>query len=196
MIREYFNRQADTWDEAVAEKNTARLGRMAERLHLKPGFTVLDVGTGTGVLLPYILGEIGKYGRIVAIDIAEKMLLRARAKCFDENIDYLCTDVMAIPLGSDMFDAVVCYSSFPHFQDKPEALAEIYRVLKAGGRVSICHTSGRSVINDIHSQLPVVNNDIIPEADEMRLMMLSAGFTQIKIEDYEDSYLAAATRSK
>jgi len=37
MIREYFNAKAATWDEAVAEKDTARLQRMAERLNLKPG---------------------------------------------------------------------------------------------------------------------------------------------------------------
>jgi ubiquinone/menaquinone biosynthesis C-methylase UbiE len=194
MVSEYFNRKSDIWDEAVAERDTAKLEQMAERLNLMPGFTLLDVGTGTGVFLPYLLGEIGKRGRIVAIDIAEKMLLKARSKGFDGNIDYLCTDVMAIPLGGEIFDAVVCYSSFPHFQDKSEALAEIYRVLKAGGTVSICHTSSRSAINDLHRQLPVVKNDIIPEADEMRLLMLSAGFTGINIEDGSDSYLATAVK--
>lgn len=194
MIRAYFNQQADTWDEMVAEKDTAKLQEMAKRLNLKPGFTVLDVGTGTGVFLPYILAEIGKQGRVIALDLADEMLIRAKAKDFDGNTDYLCADVMEIPLVAERFDAVICYSSFPHFQDKPKALAEIHRVLKNGGSLSICHTSSRTEINHIHRQIPIVSNDIIPDVDRMRLMLLSAGFAEIRVEDGRDSYLATAIR--
>jgi len=168
MIRGYFNQQAATWDESVAEKDTAKLGRMAECLNLEPGFIVLDVGTGTGVFLPFLLDRIGKNGRVVALDVAEAMLLRAKAKGFQGNIDYICADVMDIPLDNAIFDAVVCYSSFPHFQDKPRAFAEIYRVTRSGGSLSICHTKSRAEINEIHHQIPEVHHDTIPEADKMQ----------------------------
>jgi len=194
MIRAYFNQKADTWDETIAEKDTTRLERMAGHLGLKPGFTVLDVGTGTGVFLPYLLSAIGKGGRVIAIDLADEMLLRGKSKGFDGNFDFLCADVMDVPVNNEIFDAVVCYSSFPHFQDKPKAFAEIYRVIKSGGRVSICHTRSRSEINEIHRQIPVVCNDTIPDRDEMQLMLSAAGFIDIKIEDNSDSYLATATR--
>jgi ubiquinone/menaquinone biosynthesis C-methylase UbiE len=194
MIRAYFNRQAAIWDEAVAEKNTTRLEKMAERLDLEPGFTVLDVGTGTGVFLPFLLEKIGGNGRVVALDIAEAMLLHAKAKDFHGNIDFVCGDVMDIALGDGIFDAVVCYSSFPHFQDKPRAFAEIYRVVKSGGRVLICHTSSRAEINEVHRQIPEVHHDTIPEADKMQSMLSSAGFVEIKIEDKSDSYLVLARK--
>ena len=194
MLRAYFNQRAAIWDETIAEKDTVKLERMAKRLNLKPGSTVLDVGTGTGVFLPFILEKIGSNGRVIALDIAEEMLTRARDKGFAGSICYLCADVTDIPLDNEIFDAVVCYSSFPHFSDKPKALVEVHRVLKTGGRLSICHTSSRAEINEIHRQNPVVKNDTIPDADEMRLMLSAAGFTEIRIADEADSYLASATK--
>jgi len=194
MLRTYFNEQADSWDENVAEKDTAKLEQMAGRLELKPGSMVLDVGTGTGVFIPYLFESIGKKGRIIALDIAEEMLKKARAKRFDGDIDYLQADIGEIPLPDGIFDSVVCYSSFPHFQDKPGALVEIKRVMKDGGRLVICHTSGRAHINEVHSQIPVVENDVLPDSIGMLLLLKAIGFTEIKVEDNSDSYLASAMR--
>jgi len=196
MLRVYFNQRAATWDETVAEKNAAKLKLMAERLNIKPGSTVLDVGTGTGVFIPFLLSSIGKKGQIVALDLAEGMLKKAMAKGFNGNIDYLCADVTNIPLGDEIFDVVVCYSSFPHFQDKLRALIEINRVTKSGGNLLICHTSSRFGINQVHRQIPAVENDVIPEEREMQIMLLMAGFTDIRIEDYGESYLCSARQPK
>jgi len=131
MIREYFNKKAAIWDETVAEKDTAKLERMAKRLNIRPGSTILDVGTGTGVFIPFLLSEIGKSGRIIASDFAEKMLRRSRAS-----------------------------------------------------------------INEIHRQIPAVQNDTIPDKDEMQLMLSATGFTEIKVDDNSDSYLASAGKSQ
>ncbi len=194
MLRAYFNERAAIWDEVVTERDTAKLERMATRLNIRPGSIVLDVGTGTGVFLPYLFSSIGKNGRIVALDIAEQMLKKARAKDFDGNIDYLQADIAKIPLRGENFDSVVCYSSFPHFKDKLKAVTEMNRVLKSGGRLWICHTSSRAEINEIHRQTPAVRNDILPDGAGMRLLLEAAGFTGIKVEDNRDSYLASAEK--
>ena len=194
MIRTYFNQKAAIWDETVAEKDTSKLEQMAERLNIVPGATVLDVGTGTGVFIPFLLSEVGDKGRIVTLDFAEKMLRKAQAKGFNGNIDYLCADVMNIPIDDEVFDIVVCYSSFPHFQDKTVALAEINRVIKSGGKLLVCHTSSRSQINGRHRQIPAVANDIIPDEDKMQIMLSGAGFTDIKIDDNRGSYLCSARK--
>ena len=196
VIRAYFNQKAGTWDETTAEKDTAKLDRMAKRLKIKPGSIVLDVGTGTGVFIPFLLRKIGEDGRIIALDIAERMLGRARAKGFNGNIKYLCADVTDIPLGNEIFDIIVCYSSFPHFQDKPRALAEMKRVIKRGGRLLICHTSSRASINEVHRQIPAVESDIIPDKSEMQEMLLLAGFVDIEVENDSESYLASARKPK
>ena len=195
MIKEHFNRMAAIWDETVAEKNEARLRRMVERLDIKPGAVVLDVGTGTGVFLPYLLNSIGREGRIIALDFAEEMLARAAAKNFNGNIKYLCADVIDIPLPDETFDAVICYSSFPHFQDKPRALEELIRVTRCGGRLFICHTSGRDVINETHRHIPAVQNDFLPGGREMQKMLSRAGFLpDVRIEEDDESYLCYARK--
>ena len=97
MLREYFNRGAAIWDKSIAEKDANKLEQMAGRLNIKAGSFVLDVGTGTGVFLPFLLKSIGKHGRIIALDFAEEMLRKARAKGFSGNIDYLHADVADIP---------------------------------------------------------------------------------------------------
>ena len=194
MIKTYFSRMAAVWDETAAENDEAKLRLMAERLNIRPGATVLDVGTGTGVFIPFLLSKIGNRGQIVALDVAEEMLRRARAKGFNGMVAYLNADVVNMPLPDETFDSVVCYSSFPHFQDKPKALAEIYRVTRSGGYLFICHTSSRDAVNEIHSSIPEVENDLIPDADEMRIMLAKAGFIDIRIEDYRESYLCCARK--
>ena len=194
MIRAYFNQKAAIWDETVAEKDEVKLELMVERLNIKPGSKMLDVGTGTGVFIPFLLSKVGNRGQIVALDVAEEMLRRARAKGFNGVVACLNADVANIPLPDETFDAVVCYSSFPHFQDKPKALSEIYRVTKSGGNLFICHTSSRDNINEIHNGIPEIANDLIPDADEMQIMLAKAGFVDIRIEDYRENYFCCARK--
>ena len=194
MIRTYFNQKAAIWDETVAEKDKTKLELMAERLEIRPGSTILDVGTGTGVFIPSLLSKIGRNGKIITLDFAEEMLRKAKNKSFDGEIAYLNADVTNIPLPDKTFDGVVCYSSFPHFQDKLGALGEINRVIKSGGYLFICHTSSRVNINEIHSSIPEVANDLIPDEKEMRVMLAEAGFIDIRIEDGRENYLCRARK--
>jgi ubiquinone/menaquinone biosynthesis C-methylase UbiE len=195
VTRTYFNHRAAIWDETSSETDMTKLERMAKRLNIKPGSTVLDVGSGTGVFIPFLLRRVGREGRLVVLDLAEEMLNRARAKGF-KDIAYLHADVTSIPVSDEIFDVVVCYSSFPHFQDKPRALAEINRVTKSGGRLLICHTASRAMINQHHRQIPAVANDTIPDEKEMQLMLSRAGFTDIRIDDSSESYLASARKPR
>jgi ubiquinone/menaquinone biosynthesis C-methylase UbiE len=195
MIRTYFNGKAAIWDEIAAEKDQSKLRQMVERLDIRPGSMVLDIGTGTGVFIPYMLHSIGcEGGKILALDIAEEMLHQARAKSFNGAVAYLNADVAYIPLLEESVDSVVCYSSFPHFQDKEKALAEICRVVKRGGHLFICHSSNREAINGLHNGIPEVANDVIPEEWEMREMLLEAGFADIVIEDNCENYLCRALK--
>jgi ubiquinone/menaquinone biosynthesis C-methylase UbiE len=194
MTKAYFNQQANIWDEKIAEKDSNKLQRIAGCLKLQYGATVLDVGTGTGVFLPYLLKLVGENGRIIALDHAEKMLSKAKTKGFAGNIDYICADVMAVPLAGGICDAVVCYSSLPHFPDKLKAFLEIKRLLKKGGQVFICHSSGREHINSIHCRISEVLNDLLPDAIEMTQLLTEAGFTGIIVEDKADSYFACGRK--
>ena len=194
MIRQYFNEKSAIWDENVAEKDARKLEKVAERMGLENGSIVLDVGTGTGVFLPFLFSKIGKNGRIIALDFAEEMLKKAKIKYSGDNIDYIQADVESIPLREGMFDVITCYSSFPHFQDKLKALSEMKRALKNGGRLFICHTSSRSAINDVHRQIPVVKNDLLPDKVQMHTIFLQTGFNNVIVDDSAESYFASAEK--
>ncbi len=195
MTWAFFNSRAAIWDETVAEKDAGKLEAMVARMDIKPGSTILDVGTGTGVLVPFILREIGEKGRLVCLDYAEEMLNHAKVKGFKGDIRYICADIEDSRLADESFDSVICYSSFPHFEHKSRALGEIHRLLKGGGRLFICHTSSRQTINEIHCQLPEVHNHLIPEEDGMRQLLSTAGFREISICDVKDSYFAVAVKT-
>ena len=194
MTRTFFNQKAAAWDENHCEQDITKLAEMAERLGIEPGATTLDVGSGTGIFLPFLMRKLGSQGVLVALDYAEEMLRKAQGKYFDASICYLQGDVLSLPFGTEIFDVCVCYSSFPHFQDKPKALSEINRVLKEGGRLIICHTSNRDAINRVHHQIPAVANDTIPAEGELKPMLERAGFTDITINDDVTSYLAKAQK--
>jgi len=194
MSKDFFNSRASTWDEKAAEKDESRLKAMAARLDIKSGATVLDVGTGTGIFVPFLLKKIGREGNLVCLDFAEEMLKIAKAKGFKGNIRYLCADIEDSRLADNSFNAVVCYSVFPHFQDKPKVLREIHRLLRKKGRLFICHTSSRRAINEIHRSLPEICDHVFPENENTRGMLSEAGFEDIVICDGKDDYLVIARK--
>ena len=195
MSKDFFNSRATTWVEKVAEKDVSKLEAMLSRLDIEAGASVLDVGTGTGVFVPLLLKKIGREGKLVCLDFAEEMLKITRAKGFKGNISYLCADIENSHLADKSFDAVVCYSVFPHFRDKPKVLREINRLLKKEGQLFICHTSSRQAINEIHRSLPEVCDHLFPENEETHRMLSEAGFEDIRISDGEDDYLVSARKS-
>ena len=67
LIKTYFNEKAALWDETIAEKDVGKLEGMARRLKIEPGSMVLDVGTGTGVFAPFLLGRIEQNGKLVCL---------------------------------------------------------------------------------------------------------------------------------
>ena len=191
--REFFNLAASKWDSLATEKTIARLDRIIKQLDIKPGSVILDIGTGTGILLPRLHNVLGNEGGIVGLDISEKMLQRARFKNQEDNLNYLQATVEQIPLLKETFDLAICYASFPHFANKARALSEIARVLKQGGRLIICHTESRQTINQLHQSIGgAVKHDMIPDAAKMRSLLSSAGMGDIDIQDSTNSYLATA----
>jgi demethylmenaquinone methyltransferase/2-methoxy-6-polyprenyl-1,4-benzoquinol methylase len=195
MSKDFFNSRAATWDEKAAEKDVSKLKAMLARLDIKPGAIVLDVGTGTGVFVPLLLKKIGREGNLVCLDFAEEMLKITQAKGFKGNISYLCADIENSRLADKSFDAVVCYSVFPHFRDKLKALREINRLLKKEGQLFICHTSSRQAINEIHRSVSEVCNHLFPENEDTRRMLSEAGFEDISISDGKDDYFVSARKS-
>ena len=194
MTREFFNERADAWDSEHCEQDSTKLEQMVGRLEIKPGASLLDVGSGTGILLPYLLRKVGPEGELVALDYAEEMLRVSRTKHPEPNIRHLHADVTHLPLDNEIFDIVVCYSCFPHFDDKPRAISEINRVMKNHGRLFICHTSSRDEINERHREVAEVEHASFPDENGMRKLLSQGRFGDIKVDAAAASYLTCATK--
>lgn len=193
----YFDEKAGNWDSLIQDEVILRLKTMVEELALPQGSKVLDLGTGTGVLIPMLIEAVGLSGGVVAIDFAPQMLAEAQKKYQWLNLEFMEGNAEDIPLADQAVDEVVCNSAFPHFDDLGQAAKEMFRVLKNGGRVSVLHPHSREYINDLHASLGgAVKNCMIPEADVMHAIFSEAGFENITIEDVPQRYLLIGRKVK
>jgi len=194
ISRQYFNKAATHWDETARNNDPVKMQAMAERLVFPTGARVLDAGTGTGVFEPYIRSRLNGSGRITCVDFALRMLEIALKKNENEGIEYVCAEIEAVGFTGGVFDAAVCYSTFPHFHDKLLALENIFYLLKGGGKAFICHTASRDEINAIHHKISDLRDHLIPEENAMRDLLAAAGFGEVSITNNAGYYLAEAKK--
>ena len=196
QLQEYFDQLAPTWDKELTRERLGCLGNIVKELGIEPGYYVLDIGSGTGVLLPFLIAELGDEGKIVALDFSAEMLGQAKAKNFQPIVGFAQADVLAIPLADNSVDLAICNSVFPHFDDKVKALKEIARVLRNNGRLVICHTMSRKMINQLHQSIGgVVANALLPPEFQLRGLIKQAGLRVIHFEDGPERYLVIAEKS-
>jgi ubiquinone/menaquinone biosynthesis C-methylase UbiE len=191
--RAFFDAGADNWEAMSAERERLqRIAAVAEWFDIDAGQSVLDVGTGTGVMLPFLSRMVGPRGRVVGIDFSFSMVDKAWKQNIDSNVLSVANaGVGAIPFREGTFDRVTCFSAFPHFPDKPRALAEMTRVLKDGGRLFVAHMHSREEIAALHGSVGgAVGRDRLPDPDEMTRLMEVAGLTEATVENAPGKYFA------
>ena len=105
---------------------------LSDRLSLKPGMQVLDVGCGVGGPM----GNLARYSGASFVGINNNAYQIKRAKLHTRDVQSLCRfihgDYMRIPEGDDRYDAAFAIESMPHAPDKTAAFREIFRVLRPG----------------------------------------------------------------
>jgi ubiquinone/menaquinone biosynthesis C-methylase UbiE len=107
---------------------------LLDRIELERGESVLDVACGTGVVAR-LAEQRGHVGRLVGIDLNTAMLAIAHKK--SATIEWIEGSALDLPLDSNSFDVVVCQLGLQFFPDRPQALKEMARVLRQGGRVGL-----------------------------------------------------------
>ncbi len=184
-LRAFFDHLADEWD---AQQPPDREERLREQLSLfrpllEKSRRVLEIGTGTGALIP-LIQEAVPQAIMVSVDLSHRMLRRARHRSPAASL--LRADAHFLPLASQSVDLVICHNVFPHFRDKPAALRELARVLEEEGHLLILHDLGREQVNAIHRRVGgAIGNDLLPPGEDLGRMMAEAGFIPLRITGAE-----------
>lgn len=193
---DFFEARASVWEETCYPPDVrARLEALLPEFEVCCGETVLDVGTGPGILIPYLMRLVGPEGRVLAFDLAWAMTVEAFKKCAAPRASVVRADVHALPCRSGAFDRVVCFAAFPHFHDAPRALGEMARALKPGGCLVIAHLLSRDELARHHAGHEAVRRDALPEEAAMARLIAGAGLRLAHLQDVPGRYLLKAFKS-
>lgn len=135
-----YDAASDHYDDA-ANAFWSRFGRRTvERLALQPGEHVLDVCCGTGASALPAAERVGPRGRVLGIDLSEKLLTRARAKAHERglaHVEFRRGDLLEPPRDAGPFDAVVCVFGIFFVPDMRAAVSALWSAVRPGGRLAI-----------------------------------------------------------
>jgi arsenite methyltransferase len=177
-------------NEIPAEAMLASLGcgNPTVLAKLKPGETVLDLGSGGGIDVLLSAKRVGPTGKAYGLDMTEEMLALAnenKNKSGLQNVEFLKGEIENIPLAENSVDVVISNCVINLSADKDRVLKEAFRVLKPGGRFAVSDvvTRGEMLPNIRKSVLLWVGciAGALEEAD-YRNKLISAGFENVEIE--------------
>ena len=156
---------------------------------LKPGETVLDLGSGGGIDVLLSARRVGPAGKAYGLDMTDEMLALARAnqrKAGVNNVEFLRGEIEQIPLPDNSVDVIISNCVINLSADKDRVLAEAFRVLKPGGRFAVSDVVVRgtdipeAVRRNMELWIGCVAGAL--EETEYRDKLAGAGFDQIDLK--------------
>ncbi len=189
--RAYFDEVAEKWDGWNDRENMGpRLREGLRNLEIGPGERIVDLGSGTGILLAHLLEVLGDEGRVIAVDFSPEMQRIAAQKIDDPRVCFERADATELPVDDGSVDRVLCFSTWPHFPDPEAVLREAQRALGPGGSLHIWHVAGRETINSIHRGVGgLIAEDLLVPAEELASLAAAVGFAVETAIDEPDRYL-------
>jgi DNA-binding FrmR family transcriptional regulator/protein-L-isoaspartate O-methyltransferase len=189
----YFENYAATWDRDRKE-NPEKLSWMIDLLHLPRNGYILDIGAGTGILVPYLKKVLSRQGIIEELDYSHNMLEQARQK-FGHLPGLIFTEgnILRISLPENRYDAILCLNVYPHIGNEI-LINKLTRSLKPGGFLAIFHDQSRQKVNGLHEESNVSGTAPLPPVDILEMQLISAGLDIELAMDTDELYLVKGTK--
>jgi ubiquinone/menaquinone biosynthesis C-methylase UbiE len=189
LQRKVFDELYQLFEPPLPEGVPENLERIVASGEIIEGATVLDVGSGTGILVPLIR----KYepARIHACDLSEAMLGQ-----LGKNYAYAETilgDVRDLRLPDGSLDVVFVNACYPNIADKATAFSNIGRMVRTGGHLVISHPLGKSFIEVIKQKTPFPLDDF-PDRAEAETLLRAFGFSVKSFIDEPKLYILVAEK--
>lgn len=191
---DFFDKLAPVWDENEVLSTPERIMSILGRLPIKEGSRVLDLGTGTGVLVPYLSEMVGESGHVTAIDLSEGMLSRAIEKYGTlGNVEFLRIDFEEEQMPG-MYDVAMLYSVYPHLHAPADTLEWLFSMNMApDGCVVIAFPCDEVFINNIHHERKS-ESDHLPPAHALAAMIAAWGFSAEVVAASKNEYIVLVRR--
>ena len=180
--------------------NYQGVGCPHQHANIGPGDQVLDLGSGLGVDTFIAADTAGATGHVTGLDISrlevQHATTRAEARHLT-NVKFITADMEHMPLSDNSFDVVISNGAFCLAPNKKAAFQEIFRVLKPGGRFSVCCTTTKTNL-DKEVEWPICMKVFMPLSDA-KPMLEDLGFANVVVDDsdckmtFEDDDLTTDT---
>ncbi len=187
-VRAEFARQAGTFETHAKMADLRVEDRFHRALGERATGVILDVACGPGVVTAAVAQEAGT---VIGLDATEEMLARARDRARDlPHVSFQAGDAEALPFEDAHFDGVVTRLSLHHFETPANALAEMFRVLKPGGRAVIVDVTAdpnpaKSELQNAIETLRDPSHVRMLPAAEMEELIAGAGFFVAATETWD-----------
>ena len=156
---------------------------------LKPGQTVLDLGSGGGIDCFMAAKKVGETGHVIGVDMTAEMLEKARAnqsRMGFKNVEFRLGEIEHLPVADNTVDVIISNCVINLSQDKPKVFREAYRALKPGGRLMVSDIVlladlPESILSSIEAYVGCIAG-ASKKSDYLEAIQ-SAGFKDVKVAD-------------
>jgi ubiquinone/menaquinone biosynthesis C-methylase UbiE len=164
--------------------------------HAKPqnGEICIDLGSGKGNDVVKLAKQVGREGYVYGVDISQGMIdaakENAKSQCV-ENVSFIHSHINEFSINDDTADLLISNCTINHAENKSNVWAEVYRVLKRGGRFVVSDIYSTEPVPEVYKNDPVAVSECWAGAvtrDEYLNTLISAGFKDLVILEESEPY--------